>query len=72
MFYAWAAIGVWAFADAFEILSYTGEDEGVACDTLVHSFRMHFSLLIGTDWHRVMWGAVRMSGRRSSLPHNLL
>merc|ERR1719261_1520827 len=62
VFYGWAVIGVWCFWDTFEILSYTDDDEGAAMDTLANSFKTHFELLIGANWHKVMAGAIRLDG----------
>merc|ERR1711990_676921 len=62
VFYTWSVVGVWIFWETFTLLSYTGEDLGVACDSVRKSFAMHFELLIGNDWHEIMHGAVRMEG----------
>merc|ERR1712216_79394 len=51
-----ACYGVTMFEESYEFLTYT--DDSIAfecCSRLSQSFFMHFQLLVGAEWHSIMY-----------------
>lgn len=60
--YVASVYGVWFFYGTFEMLDLTEEGVDVYCSTLEDCAFLHLQLLIGSNWHEIMWGATRMEG----------
>jgi len=68
MVYVFGIMTVWFFKDSFYILAFTNDGIGFSCcQQLENAVFMHVQLLVGSDWHSLMYGAARIEGLPSTL-----